>query len=283
MVRMPTSATVYTSPLGLVPKSNPSEGFCLIVDLSFPGGHSVNDGIKPDICTIQYAAMDQALLFVQAGCSDCLMAEMDLKSAYIRVPVYPLDQPLLTIRWRDAFYTDKALNFGLQSAPKRFSAVADALSWAMVCWGVSGFLHYLDDFFLVGPPHSDRVNQSLWDAMKTVHDLGFPTACHKTVWGNTSLTFLGIIVDLKAGTLSLPHHKLEKLQVKLLIGQRSYASTVVPSGRSFVRHLIDTSTQARAPHHFVRLNKSCLADILWLTEFGLSWTVPPSGQLVTPQ
>ena len=49
-------------------------------------------------------------------------------------------------------YIDTALPFGLQSAPNFFSAVADALAWALLCNGVRRQLHYLDDFLFVGRP-----------------------------------------------------------------------------------------------------------------------------------
>jgi len=40
---------------------------------------------------------------------------------------------------------DPVLPFGLHSAPQILNAVADALSWIN---------HYLDDFIVVGPAHS---------------------------------------------------------------------------------------------------------------------------------
>ena len=43
-------------------------------------------------------------------------------------------------------YIDRVL---LRSAPKIFSAVADAVQWMMVQQGISDILHYLDDFALV--------------------------------------------------------------------------------------------------------------------------------------
>ena len=163
--------------------------------------------------------------------------------------------------------------------------------------GALGFLYYLDDFLFVGPPQSNMVNCSLDIALRTVQELGFPSAPHKTVRSTTRLVFLGIVIDSEAGTLSLPQEKLDKLRESLsawgdrkaapkrellsLIGHLSHAATVVPPGRAFVRHLINTSSQASALHHFVRLNRSCRADILWWTEFGLSWSgtsIWPAGE-----
>ena len=75
-----------------------------------------------------------------------LMAKVDIQSAYRLVPVHPSDQLLLGVRWYDACYVDGMLPFGLRSAPKIFTAVADALESCLQQQGVSAVDHYLDDF-----------------------------------------------------------------------------------------------------------------------------------------
>ena len=62
------------------------------------------------------------------------------------VPVHPQDQYLLRVQWRGNTYVDLAPPFGLRSAPKIFSAMADA-KWILVQKGLK-ILHYLDDFFI---------------------------------------------------------------------------------------------------------------------------------------
>ena len=284
---VPVAHPVHTSPMGLVPKSYSRPGeFRLILDLSSPKGHALNDSIDPELCSLKYSAIDQAILFRCFG-TGCSLAKFDLSSAYRRVPVHPLDQPLLGLTWDGTTYIDKALPFGLRSAPKTFSAVADAIAWAIMTQGTSGFIHYLDDFLLIGPPGTETTNRHLATAIETCGNLGFPVADHKTVTASTTITFLGIQIDSVAGTVSLPLEKLQALQNTLLawgqrkaapkrellslLGHLSYASSVVPPGRTFVHHLITASTQVSAPHHFVRLNKQCRADLAWWLEFGVSW------------
>ena len=72
--------------------------------------------------------MDQALLFIQELGRGTLLAKCDLKCAYRMVPVHPDDQHLLGISWRGSTYSDTAPPFGLRSAPKVFSAVANTLA-----------------------------------------------------------------------------------------------------------------------------------------------------------
>ena len=127
---------VHCSPMGIIPKPHQPGKWRLIVDLSSPEGHSVNDGIPSDICSIQYASMDQAVEIVRALGVGTLLAKLDLKSAYRMVPVHPQDQWLLGMSWEDRILVDTCLPFGLRSAPKNFSAVADGLTWAMHCKGI---------------------------------------------------------------------------------------------------------------------------------------------------
>ena len=109
----------------------------------------MNDGIPADLCSLQYATVEHAAGLVQACGRGALMAKLDLKSAYRKIPVHPNHQMLLGIEWAGVTYIDKALPFGLRSAPKIFSAIADALTWAMIQAGVHTVIHYLDDFFFL--------------------------------------------------------------------------------------------------------------------------------------
>ena len=73
------------------------------------------------------------------------LARVDVASAYRIVPVNPADRHLLGMRWKEKIYVDAALSFGLQSAPKIFTALADALTWGLKSLGIRYLDHYLDD------------------------------------------------------------------------------------------------------------------------------------------
>ena len=60
------------------------------------------------------------------------IAKMDIKSAYCLVPVHPQDRFLLGMRWNKRIFVDNMLPFGLRSAPKIFTAVADSLEWVQM-------------------------------------------------------------------------------------------------------------------------------------------------------
>ena len=122
-----------------------------------------------------------------------LLAKLDIQSAYSIIPVHPDDRHLLGMRWHGTICMDAALPFGLRSAPKIFTAVADALLWIMYTNGVTWAIHYLDDFLLCGSPESDECALNLTRALATCCDLGDPVASHKLEGPITTLVFLGIM------------------------------------------------------------------------------------------
>ena len=56
--------------------------------------------------------------FVRTLGKGCLLAKLDLRQAYRAVPAHPSDRRLLAVSWEETVYIDKALPFGLRSAPK---------------------------------------------------------------------------------------------------------------------------------------------------------------------
>ena len=97
----------------------------------------MNDGIDRQLCSLSYTRIDDvARRIVQLG-PGTLLAKLDLQSAYRIVPVHADDRPLLGVRWGNDVFLDAALPFGLRSAPKIFSAIADALLWSMYDAGLS--------------------------------------------------------------------------------------------------------------------------------------------------
>ena len=112
---------VHVSRLGVVPKKW-IDKWHLILDLSSPEGRSVNDGIRPELCSLSYVAVDNAARMVTRAGQGALLAKVDIKSAYRLVPVHPEDRLLLGMAWDGAVFVDTILPFGLRSAPKIFTA-----------------------------------------------------------------------------------------------------------------------------------------------------------------
>ena len=96
----PLTPLIHVSPLGLVPKSHQVDQWRMIVDLSFPHGSSVNDSIPPELCSLAYASVDDAVEHILHLGRSAQMVKTDLKDAYRMVPIHPHDQSLLGISWQ---------------------------------------------------------------------------------------------------------------------------------------------------------------------------------------
>ena len=203
-----------------------------------------------------------------------------------QIHLHPGDRPLLGMQWKKTLYVDTVLPFGLRSAPKIFSAVADGLMWIMHSNGALPSLHYRDDFLLLGRPATNDCGEALRTVLSLCEEQGVPVAPEKTEGPKSTLTFLGIEIDAQALQLRLPEDKLADLKARLaywgpgpssrtarrlgkkrdllsLIGVLHHAAKVIKPGRTFVRSLIDASMTVKSLDHHVHLNARARADITW--------------------
>ena len=281
------SIDTHINRFGVIPKPHQPGKWRLIVDLSYPEGGSVNAGIDPNLCSLTYKSVDDAVRIIARKGRGTLLAKLDLESAYRMVPVHPDDRHLLGMEWEDSLYIDTVLPFGLRSAPKIFNALADALLWIMGHNGVRSALHYLDDYLLFGDPESQECAEALKLAVKLCEYLGVPIAKRKLEGPVTVLVFLGILLDTVAFEIRLPQDKLVRLQALIrswrtkksctkrellsLIGHLQHACRVVPPGRSFLRRMIELSTKVKELHHHIRLNVGFCSDLQWWDLFLAEW------------
>ena len=128
----PPFPNLHVSSFGVIPKRGQPGRWHLIMDLSLPGGASVNDGIDPDKFTLHYITLDQVIRLVSKLGPGALMAKFDVEAANRNVPVHPSHRILLGMKWRDQFYVDLVLPFGLRSAPFIFNYIADIVEWILV-------------------------------------------------------------------------------------------------------------------------------------------------------
>ena len=169
----PPVPLLHVSSFGVIPKKGQPGKWRLIVDLSSPGGASVNDGINPDEFTLHNTTVDQVIRMVSQFGQGALMAKFDVEAAYRNIAIHPSDRFLLGMKWRSKFYVDLALPFGLRSAPYIFNCVAELVEWMLVNnYKVPDLLHYLDDFITAGPPDSPQCAQNLSTALLVCDRLG---------------------------------------------------------------------------------------------------------------
>ena len=277
---------VQISRFGVIPKSEP-DSWRLILDLSYPEGRSVNDAISPEICSLSYMTVDDAVRAIVTIGQGAMLAKVDIKNAYRIVPVHPDDRPLLGMMWKEALYVDSALPFGLRSAPKIFTSIADALEWRLKRIGVQQVFHYLDDFLTVACPQSLQCKEELQVLLECFDRLGVPVAEQKLEGPTTTLTFLGIELDTGQMIRRLPPKKLKELKelvgewlskkacrisdLQSLVGKLQHASKVVRPGRTFLRRMFELLKGGARKQPWIRLNASFRLDLLWWHLYLESW------------
>ena len=277
---------IQVSPLGVVPKKGWNK-WRLILDLSSPEGHSVNDGIPSELCSLLYISVDDAARAVVRTGRGALLAKVDIKSAYRIVEVHPEDRRLLGMQFDGLLFVDSVLPFGLRSAPKIFNALADALEWVVRRAGVRTLFHYLDDFLIVARPASSQCSEDLHKLLEVFAHLRVPIVNEKLEGPATSLTFLGIALDTERMELHLPYDKLTELQALLtrwhswrycrvrdlrsLAGKLQHASKVVRPGRTFLRRMFELLKGTKRHQPLIRLNASFRSDLVWWYTFLERW------------
>ena len=85
---------VHTSRFGIIPKGHQPGKWCLILDLSFPNGASINSGISIEFCSLQYVTVVHAATIISELGVGIQMVKID---TFRNVPDYPQDPPLLGI------------------------------------------------------------------------------------------------------------------------------------------------------------------------------------------
>ena len=206
----PPLSNLHISGFGVIPKRNQEGKWRLILDLSSPTGNSVNDGIPKDKFSVQYMHVDDSINAVMELGRGALIAKFDIQNAYRIVPIHPDDRHLLGMQWRDQFYVDMTLPFGLRSAPYIFTSIADLVEWSLKQNHGVGFIeHYLDDFHTLGPPNSGICQQNLDTCVQLCKEWGIPLHPDKLEGPSTCITVLGIEIDTVKLQARLPKEKFD--------------------------------------------------------------------------
>lgn len=271
------------SPLGVVPKRELG-AYRLIHHLSYPKGLSVNDGISPDLCSVEYSSFDKAINLVQLCGQGTLLAKTDVESAFRLLPIHPDSYYLLGFHFQGAYFYDKCLPMGCSISCRYFEMFANFIEWVIKFESGSNFvIHYLDDFLFLGPRDSNTCSILLNTFLHFSRKFGIPIAREKTVAPTTSLQFLGIEIDTILMEFRLPETKVSKLKsliasalvakklklkhIQSLIGHLNFATRIIPMGRVFNRRLIYLTMGVSNPNWHIRIPVSVKEDLLVWQQF----------------
>lgn len=268
--------------LAAIPKS--AEEVRIIHDLSRPRGQAINDYIT--YLHYPWASLDNALRLVTPG---CWMARVDIRQYYRHIPIDPTDWPLVAFRWQftgEAHPTtllDPYLQFGQRNAPEVAHRFTLAIVAIMRYRGFSNLVGIVDDFLVV--EETEEACRATWQALlQLLDELGF-TANMKP--GKTDppaqlVKFVGVLIGSVQMQVRLCQQKLADISSRLaavkqkrsvrcrdlqsLAGLLTWACRVVYGGRTFMRRLLDATSSAALPSHFIRLEAEARADLQWWAE-----------------
>ena len=227
-----------TSPLGLVPKG--SSSFRLIQDLSFPRDPSsvasINSQINSNDFPTAWGTFDITSSLILSLPEGCMAATFDISAAYRITPVRPDQQWALVVHWKDDFFVDRALPFGLASSAGIFGWVADLLVDLYVHSGQFGpLVKWVDDFFAVRLPH-----QSWTETDFTSHTamFGVPWSLKKLRALNVIQWYIGFDWDLTTKSVSLPEEKKNSILTLITLWLASNGRFTVKDAQSLHGKLV---------------------------------------------
>ena len=275
-----------SNPLLTRPKQD-SDKMRVILDLSFPHGTSVNDGIPAG--ELDGAAFKLKLPTphtladrIRALGRGCLIYKIDLSRAYRQLRSDPLDWPLLGIEWQGDKYVDVAIPFGLRhgaSACQRTTEAVTEIAHHDV--GATAY-PYIDD--TAGGAVPDEAEDHYRHFLHLMDTLGLKAALAKCVPPTTQLTWIGVFYDTLRMIMRIAAHKVseavtwcaELLQMKVvtrkymekLLGKLFHAIKCTKGARRFTARLLDLLRDTIRSHTGTApMTHGARLDALWMLAF----------------
>ena len=231
-----------------------------------------------DVSHFQMETIQSVLLSVRQG---DWMASIDLKEAYLQVPIHPSSRHLLRFVFRDRVYQFKALCFGLSTAPQVFTRVMAPVSAILHSMGIR-MRRYLDDW-LVQSSSRDSLVRDLQTVLSLCHELGIVVNPQKSnLVPSQIVQYLGVVIDSISFRASPSQDRISRLRSTAdafrssasppaslwlsLLGALSSLAHLVPGGRLRMRslqlclHRSWDRLDLQAP---VPVSSVCLQDLQW--------------------
>ena len=138
------------------------------------------------------------------------MCKVDLKDAYLTIPIHQDSQKYLKFRWRDKIYQYTALPFGLSAAPRCFTKVLKPVLAKLRATGVR-MVAYLDDFIVIAS-NKQNAESHCRRVVDLLTALGFFINQEKSQQtASQQIRFLGFVIDSVGMTFALPQNKVKKI------------------------------------------------------------------------
>ena len=244
------------SPLNSVDKKD-SNKRRIILDLSFPAGLSVNDGIPKqqylgEHIDLKFPSVDALAALIYAKGQGCVMFKRDLKRAYRQFRICPGDVRKLGYKWRGNIFLDKVISMGLRSGAYICQRVTNAIKFVQEQKGFETVV-YLDDF--AGAEFPQRGMLAFEELGSTFVELGAVESVDKQSPPNTLMLFIGVWFNSWKLTMEVDPAKLVQLEQELpgwltrqqasrkeverLVGFLGFVAKCVRPARIFLARMLD--------------------------------------------
>ena len=235
----------------------------IIMDLSWPPGASINDGVEADwyldgpvgfkLPTVEF--MECRLLTLGRG---AFMYKTDLARGYRQLRVDPTDWPLLGFQHNGSTYLDICPPFGLKTSAMFMQRTSEAITHIH---GKAGHYSrpYLDDFGGADATR-DRAMSALKSLQDIMRELGVAEALHKVCQPSQTMIWLGILFNSVEMTMTIPSEKMAEIgttlrewdgktratqrEIQSLLGLLNFVASVSPPARIFTNRILETLREA---------------------------------------
>lgn len=286
------------SPLMTRPKRD-SDKRRVIVDMSFPNGEAVNDGIR--ICSIYGrdttytlpSVQDLAALIQQAP-SQAWIWKADLARAYRQLRVDPIDTPLLGFGVESDTYIDLCPSFGCRSSSGACQRLSAAVVYIMAKKGFS-LLAFLDDF--AGCEQSKEAADNAFQAfLELAANLGLQLAREKCQAPSSKMQWLGYDINTEKMSIAIPSDRLQQVlqeckswmekkrasrsSIQSLIGKLVHLANCVRHARKFTARILETlRNMNNSNRDWTAIGHEFKSDVKWF----LAYSEQANGvSLITP-
>ena len=180
------------------------------------------------------------------------LVKIDLKDAYLTVPIHPSQRKFLRFSWRKRIFQFRCLPFGLSAAPRVFTKLLKVVVAFLREKGIR-LVIYLDDILLLNQSQK-KVKAEAMAAIDLLNSLGFLINYDKSViTPSQKMEYLGLVIDSKALTFALPDKKVEKVvlmctdalkdgfislrRIASILGNFTWAIPTIPFAQSHYRSM----------------------------------------------
>ena len=290
----PFSTPLVTSPLNSVPKAGEQDRR-VIVDLSWPIGNAVNDGISKDTylnepIDLRYTSVEEVCNMVLAIGRGAVLYKRDLRRAYRQIPVDPRDYCYLGYIWNKQWFVDTVLAMGQRNAAMACSRTTRAVMYMHSENGYVG-TSYLDDLIGVSDPETGT---EAYDSLgNLLEQLGLLENETKACPPSTVQVVLGVEINTLELTVSVTSERLDELmelfavweqkrratrtELQSLIGKLCFVVKCVRQSRIFLNRMLHTLRSMSKFQKSINLSSSFKKDLQWWKNFveKFNGTLPP--------